>query len=764
MKHHFRHLLLVLLFFCAFYPLASLAQEVGIIAGAVIDHDTKQPIIGARIEVLGTKQGAVADLDGNFRIEGLASRTYRLKATALDYKPIVKSDVAVGSAQSVKLVIEMQIDAYQAGEIVVTAMQLFNKAEDVKVSSNELSQEEIRRAPGAAEDVSRMVQALPGVATATDSRNDLIVRGGSPIENFIMIDGIEVPNINHFGTQGATGGPIGMINVDFLQDVTFSAGGFPVKYGDRLSSIMDIQYRDGDKHNFTGKFDLGLAGAGFILEGPIQEGKSSYIVSARKSYLDLILSSTGLTAVPNYTNFNLKATYDLSASHKLAVIGLGGIDRIEFKGAEDEDDPSNDHIQYKAWQSVIGLSHKWLVGKQTYMQTSLSQNNYHYGVDVDSAGTLNFSNNSLDSEVLLRSDLSHRFSPADLLESGLQLRYLRANNDIFQSSWIDYFGERHETYQIDKVTEAFKLGFYAQYTKTFYHRFSLTSGLRYDYSDYLNDPHAISPRASLSIDLQQNLKLNLAYGLYHQAVPLIWLIGDEANRDLKYIKATHAIAGIEYYPVDDVKITVEVFNKNYDDYPASVTNPQVSYATVGTEYGVLGIEELASASTGYARGIEFFLQKKLTKNIYGLLNYGYSKIQFKALDGIERPSSFDYRHIFTAILGYKISNTLEVSGKWRYTSGKPYTPVDLEASKALNQLQLDFNAVNTERFKTYHRLDIRIDKRYEFDGWNLVTFIDFQNIYNRKNIDQLQWDEKNQEVEIVYQWSFLPAGGIKVEF
>ncbi|ACF12583.1 TonB-dependent receptor plug [Chloroherpeton thalassium ATCC 35110] len=740
------------------------AQDAGIIEGSVIDRDTQQPIIGARIEVLGTTLGAIADMNGQFFIEGLQSGTYRLKATAVDYQPIVKSDIAVGSAQSVKLVVEMQIDAYQAGEIVVTATQLFNKAEDVKVSSNELSQEEIRRSPGSAEDVSRMVQALPGVATAADSRNDLIVRGGSPIENFIMIDGIEVPNINHFGTQGASGGPIGMINVDFLQEVTFSAGGFPVKYGDRLSSIMDIQYRDGDKNKLTGKFDLGLAGAGFIVEGPIQKGKSSYIVSARKSYLDLLLSSTGLTAVPNYTNFNLKATYELSPTHKLAVIGLGGIDRIEFKGAEDEDDPSNDHIEYDAWQSVIGLSHKWLAGKQTYVQTSLSQNNYHYGIDVDSAGTSEFSNNSLDSEVLLRSDLSHRFSPADLFELGLQLCYLRTNNDIFQNSWIDYFSVQHETLHIDKLTEAFKLGFYTQYTKTFYRRFSLTGGLRYDYFNYLNDPHAISPRASLSIDLQQNLKLNFAYGLYRQAVPLIWLIGDEANKNLKYIKATHAIAGVEYYPMEDVKVTVEVFNKNYDDYPASVANPQVSYATVGTEYGLLGMEALESASTGYARGIEFFVQKKLTQTLYGLVNYAYSQIRFKALDGVERPSSFDYRHMFTIMLGYKFSNTLELSGKWRYTSGKPYTPVDLEASTALNQLQLDFSKVNAYRFAAYHRLDIRIDKRYEFDGWNLVAFIDFENLYNRKNIDQLQWDEKKKRVDTVYQWSFLPAGGIKVEF
>jgi len=760
--HKLLGIFLLLSVFISVRPL--FAQNFGVIEGMVVDRDTKQPIIGARIAVIGTKKGTLADIDGVFRIAKLAQATYQLEITALGYQPLIKTDISVGTAQSTKLRIELKVDAFETEAVIVTANKFFNKSEDTKVSSNELSQEEIRRAPGAAEDVSRMVQALPGVTTTADSRNDLIVRGGSPVENFIMIDGIEVPNINHFGSQGASGGPIGMVNVDFIQDVTFSAGGFPVKYGDRLSSIMDIRYRDGDKRQFTGKIDLGLAGAGFILEGPIQKEKSAYMISARKSYVDLVSSSTNITALPNYSNFNLKATYDINARHKLALIGLGGIDKITFEGENDEDVKSYDLTKYSAWQSVIGLSHKWLVGKSTYMQSSVSFNMYQKDITVDSLNIRQFLNESLDKEWLLRQDISHRFSPSDLVELGTQFRFLQNDNNIFIESGLDDFGVTRSDVVIDRKTDAFKFGGYLQYTKSFWQRFSLTTGLRYDYFDILNTPHALSPRASLSVDLRENLSLNLAYGLYQQAPPLIWLVGDEDNTGLKFMKTYQTVVGLALYPRQDIKFTVEVFHKNYSDYAASITNPEVSYASVGANFDTHGLEALTSKSSGYATGIEFFLQKKLFDDFYGLLNYSYAKIRFKALDGVERPSSFDFTNVFTAIFGYKFTESLEMSIKWRYMTGRPYTPVDLERSVANNSLILDNSRLNSLRHPDYHRLDIRLDKRYVFDGWNMVVFVDIQNVYNRQNVEHLIWDEEQNRVEKIYQWGFLPIAGLKIEF
>lgn len=736
----------------------------GSITGEVIDRDTKQSIVGAVVEVLNSGILTATDINGSFAIDGLDPKTYNLKISAPYYVTTYKTDILVTGKQSSKIVIELKLASYETEEVVVSSERYFDKPSDLITSTNSLSAEEIRRAPGAVEDLNRMVQSLPGVTTATDSRNDLIVRGGSPVENFILVEGIEVPNINHFGTQGASGGPIGMINVDFLNDVTFSAGGFPAKYGDKLSSIMDVQYRNGDKNNFNGKLDIGIAGGGVILEGPIQEGKSSYLFSARKSYLDLILSSTGLTAVPNYSNFNLKATYELSEKHKLTFIGLGGIDKINFKGVDDEDDPFIITTDFSGWSAAGGLIHKWLIGNQTFLQTSLSTNMYQREVNSDSLGKQTFNNESLDREYVLRTDLSQRFSPTDLLEAGFTAKYLRNDNFIYRSQTVDFYGSTLPELNYDAVAEAYKLSPYIQYSKNLFARLDLMAGLRYDYFNYLNDVGTISPRASAGFYILDNLKLNAAYGIYHQSPPLLWLVAYDQNKDLKQMKTEQFVTGIEYYPASDLKITVEYFEKQYSDYPNSVLNPAVTYANAGAEYQTLGLEPLLPASDGYARGVEFFIQKKLTNGLYGMFNYSFSKIKFTSLDGIERPSSFDYQNVLTAIIGYKITNNFEVSAKYRFMGGRPYTPLDEAASAQFNQTIYDFTRYNSVRYKDYQRLDIRVDYRFEMFGWALTTFLDFQNVMNIENVEQIIWNQKKQKVDYIYQWKFLPAGGIKIEF
>ena len=261
-----------------------------------------------------------------------------------------------------------------------------------------------------------------------------------------------------------------------------------------------------------------------------------------------------------------------------------------------------------------------------------------------------------------------------------------------------------------------------------------------------------------------NLKLNAAYGIYYQAPPLLWLVSYDQNKDLKQIRTDQFVAGIEYYPASDLKITVEYFEKQYSDYPNSVLNPQVTYANAGAEYQTLGLEPLLPASDGYARGIEFFVQKKLSNNLYGMFNYSFSKIEFTSLDEIERPSSFDYGHVLTAILGYKITDNFEVSAKYRFMGGRPYTPLDEEASAQYNQTIYDFERYNGVRYDNYQRLDIRFDYRFELLGWALTTYLDLQNIMNIENVEQVIWNQKTQQVDYIYQWKFLPAGGIKIEF
>jgi hypothetical protein len=742
----------------------SAQENEGKIVGEVKDHDTKQSIVGAVVEVMNLGIFTATDVSGNFAIGNLEPRTYHLKISAPYYLTTYKTDVSVSGKQSSKISIELKLASYQTDEVIVISERYFDKPIDLTTSTNSLSPEEIRRAPGAVEDLNRMIQTLPGVTTATDSRNDIIVRGGSPVENLILIDGIEVPNINHFGTQGASGGPIGMVNVDFLNDVTFSAGGFPAKYGDRLSSIMDIEYRNGDRNNLTGKLDVGIAGGGLIVEGPIQPGKSSFIFSARKSYLDLILKSTGLTAIPNYSNFNLKATYDLSENHKLEAIGLGGIDKINLGGFSDEDDPFIVSTDYSSWQAIGGIVHKWLIGNETYLQSSFSTNQYHKAIYQDSLGRQTFKNESIDAEYVFRTDLSQRFSSSDLLEAGTSIKYLRNDNTLLHAAYVDIYNTFRPDFNHSSITSAYKVGSYIQHSKNLFGKLDAVVGLRHDYFSFLNNKNTVSPRLSLGYYLLDNLKLNTAWGIYYQAPPLLWLVSYDQNKNLKQMRTDQLVIGSEYYPARDLKITVEYFEKKYFDYPNSVIDPEVSYANAGAGYQTLGLEPLLPASNGYARGIEFFAQKKLSDSFYGMFNYSFSKIRFTSLDGIERPSSFDYGHVLTVILGYKIFNNLEISGKYRFMGGQPYTPLNETVSAQLNQIVYDFDRYNGVRQNDYHRLDLRVDYRFEFIGWSLVTFIDFQNILNNENVEQVIWNQKEHKVDYVYQWKFLPAGGVKIEF
>ncbi|MCS6988721.1 MAG: TonB-dependent receptor [Chloroherpetonaceae bacterium] len=752
-----------------------LAQETGGIDGEVIDRDTRQAIIGARVEVLGTKLGATTDLNGNFRITGLPIGTYRLKITAPEYKTIARSDVRVGSTQSAKLVIELKIDAYQQAEQVITSERTFEKSEDMRVSANVLTQEEIRRAPGAVEDVSRMMQILPGVAFGSDARNDIIARGGSPIENFIMIDGIEVPNINHFSQQGASGGPIGMVNADFLSEVNFSAGGFGAKYGDRLSSIMDIKYREGDKRKTRGKFELGLGGFGGTLESPLQTEQSSMLFSLRRSYLDLVAGGTGLTGIPNYWNLNFKATYRLSSQHSLALLGLGGIDEIELKDYKSDANQAiaNQDSKFQGWRYVAGVSHKWLIDETAFLQTSVSTNAYRNGFFADSVA-LNangdivfrergFHNFSTDRElVVVRSDFSKRISPRDLLELGAIARRLESDMEIFAKANIDVSLNAPEV-RINALVSATKLGAYLQYSRSVVANFSVTTGLRWDYFDYIDSKHALSPRLSASYELSPQLRFNLGGGLYQQAPPLIWLVGDQRNRQVKWLKAYQAVAGVEFFPSEDLKFSVEVFAKEYRDYPISVRNPQYVYSNVGADYAQ-PYEHIRAGSNGYARGIEFFVHKKLSARFYGMCSYSFSRIVFVDGFGEARPSGFDYRHLFTVIGGYKITNSLELSAKFRYAGGRPYTPFDLATSQTLNRGIWDFGLVNRRRLPDYKRLDIRLDQRFALFGWNVIAFVDLQNVLNVENVEQVVWNQKRNAPDRILQWRFLPVGGVRAEF
>ncbi len=341
------------------------------ISGRVLDAETSYPLAGASITMAGTSFGAVADSGGRFRIEGVPVGSYSVRFSFTGYETLTRSDVIVRSGRSTVLRAVLRMTVFEIEGITVEA-GYFAQAEQEPVSTVNFSHEEIRRAPGSAGDVSRIVSVLPSIAKVNDNVNGLIVRGGNPAENAFYLDNMQIPNINHYPQQGNSSGPIGLLNVDFLQDVNFSAGGFSAAYGNRLSSVMELRFREGNREQFDAQVDMNLAGLGFIGEGPLSGGRGSWMFSARKSYLDLLVGAIGTGVAPQYSDYQGKAVFDLSANNQLAIIGVAGIDHINFDKETALDESDQAYGKTDNVENLIGANWRWSGGRNWRMETSLS--------------------------------------------------------------------------------------------------------------------------------------------------------------------------------------------------------------------------------------------------------------------------------------------------------------------------------------------------------------------------------------------------------
>ncbi|MEW6751014.1 MAG: TonB-dependent receptor [Candidatus Latescibacterota bacterium] len=636
------------------------------------------------------------------------------------------------------------------------------------VSTVNFSYEEIRRSPGSAGDISRLLQALPAVNMATDQRNDLIVRGGSPAENLTIVDNIEVPNINHFPTQGASGGPIGLLNIDLIDDANFSSGGFSATYGDRLSSVMDVELREGNRDEVDGQANLDMAGAGFVLEGPVASGRGSWMASARRSYLELIVDAIGSGAVPRYSDVQGKVVYDLSDAHQVSLLDLSGFDTIEFEpgDADDDDDFVDVHIE----QHAAGANWRWLWSDRGYANTSLALAWADFSTDVregnegqSEPGALTYRNESTERELTLRSNLSCRLRRGTDLDWGLVARRIFSAYDVFTRADTNRVGQTTPEVRVDQDVETSKVGFYASLRQALGPRLSATAGARCEYFE-LNEEIDVAPRLGLTWALDDRTSLNLAYGIYYQNLPPSLLVQHPANLRLENPRADHYVLGLRRRLTPSTLLTVESYLKDYTELPLDPYDPTACVIDGYAEYGGPVFGRLAGGGTARSYGLEALVQKKLAQDLYGSASYSYSVSRYTDLTGQERNRGFDNRHLGSLIVGYRHSDRWEYSLRWTYAGGRPYTPFDPALSAQLGTGIVDATRVNAQRYPAYHRLDLRCDYRQHFRRLNLVSYLDLLNTYNRRNLFALYWDEDEQSTGRIDQWSFIPVGGFELEF
>ena len=761
MKTNFMIIALILILSANIYS----QNGVGTISGQVRETNTRLPLVAANIILLGTDLGAATDVNGNFIIRNVPSNTYQIRASIIGYRSQIKTDIVVQPGKLTQVNFDLSPETIQIENVVIRA-DYFNKDILQPSSIKTFSYEEIRRSPGGFEDVVRALSILPGVAQADAGRNDLIVRGGAPSENLYIVDGLEIPNINHFGTQGATGGPLSYINLDFVRETSFSTGGFSAMYGDKLSSVLKIDLRQGRNDRVGGKATISATQFGLNLEGPAFTQNSNFIFSARRSYLDFIFKAAGFAFVPEYYDVLSKYEYKIDNNNSLSFLFLGAFDNVKFFNDTPEKRFDNSRILGSdQTQYATGLSYQRLL-KNGFLNLSISRNFTDFN-SIQSDTLLNpiFKNISREEENNFKIDVVHKFSPTVEMNFGIVSKLIEFDSDILFPFFITSFGDTLSITSLNKSQNFFKGGSYINFNFLFFNKLITNFGLRADYFDALNTKFYLSPRFSLSYPITPITNLNLSTGIYHQTPSYIWLIADKSNRDLKSIKVNQYILGFDHRLNDDLLLKLEGFIKDYSNYPTSKVRPYLVLANTGAgfsgsddNFSSFGLEPLVSSGFGISRGVELSLQKKLSDTpYYGIFSFTYAKTDFTSLDGIKRDGAYDQNLIINLSGGYKINKYWEISTKFRFASGRPYTPFQNNGT----QLVADYNS---RRLKSAHSLDLRVDRRWNFQSWSLITYLDIQNIYNQKNLSGIRWDRQKNQVDESSSIGILPSIGISAEF
>ncbi len=766
-----RLLLLILLSYLSILHGAScFAQSViseprGIIKGRVVDKDTKSPLIGASVLLQSSGAGGITDSSGNYILSNIPTGNYKLHFSHIGYESKSIADIAVKSGETIYVDAELRQRPIRGKDISVTT-QYFILREQQPTSVISFSGEEISRIAGSAGDVSKALTSLPSISRYDDRINNLIVRGGNHLENGFMVDNLEIPCIDHYSAQTGGGGVIGLLNMDLVRDLNFYSGGFPAAYGDRLSSYIDISLREGNRERFAGNLAMSLAGLGATFEGPIAGGRGSWLLSARRGYFDLLFNLFKIDIAPNNYDFQTKLVYDINSRNKVSLLGILGDSKVELmKDSEWENTGGYGYL--KAGEAIMGASWRHIWSAAGFSDLSFSYINIANKYDSRSISTGNtIQKSDLNQDFFtIKNDNHQKLGDFVQLDYGLRLKFITSN-------YFCYIATRlyPPFYVVPKLTVNFdetdrKSAAYGSLILRPIRRLSISAGLRADYFSFNHDYH-IAPRLSFSCRLSEQTSFNGAYGIYYQTVPMQILSQHEAYRNLKDIKSYHYILGLTHLIDDDIKLSVEFFDKEYFDVPIDTigiyTFPLDQLMIL---YGqVLNYHNLVSAGRAYSQGIEFTVQKKMSNRLYGLAGLSYSFSQYLGYDGVWRSRITDNRTVISVEGGYRLGRGFEVKLRWDYAGGTPYTPLDSSASLKYGTEVYDSSLVNAVRRPDYHSLFVRIDKRFDFKNSHLIIYLSAWNLYDRRNVAFSYWDDHDNVIRTTYQLGFLPVLGFKYEF
>lgn len=771
--------LFILFFFVNSFILFA-QTPISVVKGVVVDYQTRQPIPGATCLIEGTKLGTVSKSDGSFKIEKVPVGRHVLKISSISYETY-RQHIAVTSGREIQLEVLMKESYIQMEEVVVTAeSSSFSPINEVNiVSSNRFTVDDVERYAGSRMDPARMAQNFAGVVGANDQRNDIIIRGGSPTELLWRLDGLDIPNPNHFATQGATGGPISAINSTILSNSDFLTGAFPAEYGDRISGVFDLHTRKGNKDNYEFMGQFGFNGFELGAEGPMNFWKSSFIANYRYSFLELMDKmgfEFGVSGLPRYQDGTVKLDFQPNEKNNISITGLYGISDIKILESETDDVATGDRDITNGTDFVsVGLNWQHLVNDKSYGRFIIGTVYNNYSNELDSI-TTNDNGEVISIDPNLTSKSIEAYHTAKY-----EFNYTPIKNHFFTiaaESRFRYYDMRNnqlnpdynKPWQVQETDNAMQYLGYINWNWRALESLTINAGVFTQHLE-INKQTSLEPRLALKWQIHNRHSINAGFGVHRQSLPLLLYFTEDGNEDLDFIQSTHYVAGYEYLLSSDAQIKIEAYYKDISNAPVE-RNDESSYSflNAGAGYGVVeGIGmALKSTGKGKAYGMDLSFYKHFSDHYYITATGSYIRQEYAGSDGIWRFGAFDNIFVANLLAGYELvispTFSLEFSGKYTIAGGTPYTPIDFEESALRNGTYYDEENAYSERKPNYSRFDIRIDFRQNLEKISIISYISAENMFNQENILTYQYNKRNNSRKEIYQMGFFFVGGVRIEF
>ena len=751
------------------------AQEASL-RGRILDGADMQPLQGAIVTVINTGAQVLTDRDGRFTIDRLMPGLVSVQAEVIGYAAALRAEVVLQSSRSTYVEFRLERRAIELEGLVVGA-PAFQVRDAAPTSVQLLTNEELRRTPGGQLDISRTLLSLPGVLGGVDYRNDLLVRGGGPGENAYYLDGIRVPQINHFSTQGASGGALGLVNIDFIRETEFFTGAFPARYGDALSAVLRIENRPGSPDGVHGDVTLGATEAAVTLDGPAGHN-ANWLFSVRRSYLQFLFQALGLPIRPDYWDTQFRFEVEPTDKDRFLFVGLGALDNFGLVTPAPGDEFENFEIFERVIDNdqrsyTIGGSWRRLIGGGL-VTTSASHSSTDYTFRDPGADDLPvLLNESLERDTRLAVQADLALGDRGTFGIGFDVDRASLEAKVFQRAIAG--GALPEDLAWDAQTSLWKLAGHAQVTGDLTPRLTVSAGLRADEVTLLGQGFELSPRVSGQFALGGDVSIQVAAGVFHQAPNLLSVsvaeAGQPVNLGLTQQRNRQLAGGLSWLANAGLRLSIEGFWKEYDRVPLLRDDPRVALPNLGGDYGFVGAEPLTNDGTGRAEGIEVFAQQKLLENVYLLGAYTLSRSRFAGADDVLRASSWDRRHALDLTAGYRLGRSWEFGAKLRWLSGLATTPWDITASKQTYPVTgrgvPDWSRIGEVRTPAYARLDLRAERRLSYSKWNAVFYLDIQNVLNRKNVVGFRYTENPESpdgIQAIDGSGLLPTFGFSIEF